>query len=201
LQAGNIDPFVQALAVRLQTVRPSAVQFDNNSSSSSSSRCRRGQLVELLHNDDRTRSFAVWRVDATTAASLHPLVEHCNAVLSTYQQPPYYDPPILHASLANFVPAAVPVDTMVDATTAAGTDTTTMSVSGACPCDTHSDDSDGDDDSSGDGSDSSSSSSDHGDLPLNWITAVHCKFGTAKICTIPIWSQTGDGCVHSLVAK
>jgi hypothetical protein len=98
LQVASIDSFVEKLTERLQlcpvtTIRILASNNYNSSANKFSS--------NILVNDDQTRSFWTWPV-AQNAALLQ-IVQSVNAVLQSYNQPVYYDPPHFHVSLASFV--------------------------------------------------------------------------------------------------
>jgi hypothetical protein len=97
LQVASIDSFVEKLTARLQfcpvtTVRILASNNYNFCDKLSSN---------ILVNDDQTRSFWTWPV--VPNAALLQIVQSVNAVLQSYNQPVYYDPPHFHVSLASFV--------------------------------------------------------------------------------------------------
>ena len=105
LQAGNLEPFVQCLGTKLAqaAVPPFALSLPGLNKDGDVSPC------SLLHNDDRTRSFAVVATTApSSGAALREIVRHVDSCLALYRQPPYYDPPVFHVSLASFVPAVSP---------------------------------------------------------------------------------------------
>jgi hypothetical protein len=92
LQLGCIDSFVQQLTTRLTHERSTRCFVDRSMCSSGG---------DVLVNDEKTRSFWGWRV-VQPNATLTRLVRHVDAVLKSYNQPSYYDPPIFHISLASF---------------------------------------------------------------------------------------------------
>jgi Uncharacterised conserved protein len=47
-------------------------------------------------NDEKTRSF--WTISMDVSPTLMAIVEEVDAMLKTYNQPPYYTPPLLHIS-------------------------------------------------------------------------------------------------------
>jgi len=102
LQAANLEAFRRALARHVATLPPFCLTLGDASQ------------LQLLHNDENTRSFAVWPIigggnsqqpQSPPHPMLPPLVRRVDAALALYGQPPYYDPPIFHVSLASFVPA------------------------------------------------------------------------------------------------
>jgi len=94
LQLPSMESFVEKLQSRLQHFPPLTLAF-------------RPSHARVLVNDSGTRSFWVWPMDTTTATTtstqLLAMVQEINAVLGMYNQPPYYDPPIFHISLASVV--------------------------------------------------------------------------------------------------
>jgi hypothetical protein len=91
MQRGSIQSFVSALKERLQYVATGWLRL----------LCYN---PTVLCNDEKTRSFLTWPVDANPF--LLTLVRHTNDVLSLYGEPPYYDPPLFHVSIAS-IPGVV----------------------------------------------------------------------------------------------
>jgi 2'-5' RNA ligase len=86
LQLTFVDSFVQQLTKRLNQERSTRLYINK----------RAGVLV----NDEKTRSFWGWKIQPNNI--LKRMVQHVDDVLKNYSQPPYYDPPIFHVSLASF---------------------------------------------------------------------------------------------------
>jgi hypothetical protein len=61
----------------------------------------------LLTNDENTRTFWCWKVLANP--TLLKIVEQIDSTLEKYNQPPYYQPPVFHISIASF-PEKVNID-------------------------------------------------------------------------------------------
>lgn len=88
LQLSSISSFVDKLRKRLTQLPSTTLKVNANKE-------------KILVNDEKTRSFWTWPMDANPI--LLAIVEEINAVLHSYNQPPYYDPPIFHISLASVV--------------------------------------------------------------------------------------------------
>lgn len=84
-QIGSIESFMKQLATRVSAERSTRLLVDTTG--------------VLLVNDEKSRSFYGWRVCPNP--TIHRMVRHVNEVLKNYNQPPYYDPPIFHISLAS----------------------------------------------------------------------------------------------------
>ena len=84
-QIGSIESFMKQLATRVSAERSTRLLVDTTG--------------VLLVNDEKTRSFYGWRVCPNI--TIHRILRHVNEVLKSYNQPPYYDPPIFHISLAS----------------------------------------------------------------------------------------------------
>ena len=87
LQISNLEPFVRSLKERIRMLQAFSISISYS--------------PKILRNDEYTRSFLVWTVHAPI---LPTMVEQCNEILELYDQPPFYEPPIFHISLASFVP-------------------------------------------------------------------------------------------------
>jgi 2'-5' RNA ligase len=87
LQLTFLDSFVQQLTKRLKEEHSTRLYIHKSSG-------------EVLVNDEKTRSFWGWKIQPNNI--LKRLVQHVDDVLKNYNQPPYYDPPIFHVSLASF---------------------------------------------------------------------------------------------------
>lgn len=85
LQISNLEPFVRHLKKRLEKERPTKLYVNTSGN--------------ILVNDERTRSFWGWNVQANTG--LRRILSHIDSVLQQYNQPPYYENPIFHISLAS----------------------------------------------------------------------------------------------------
>jgi len=85
LQASNLESFVQQLKRRLEKERPTKLLVDTSGN--------------ILVNDERTRSFWGWSVQPNTG--LRRILSDVDSVLQQYNQPPYYENPIFHVSLAS----------------------------------------------------------------------------------------------------
>ena len=164
LQAANIEPFVQALAARVQTIPAFALPLcmPRNGDPQTSS----GRWWQWLHNEEGTRSFVVWRTNASS--SLRQLALCCDSALAAYHQPPFYHPPIFHVSLASMVPC------VSNAVALAAAETVEIN---------------SDDEAASSPSDSShTSSSDDDDSNLHTVTHIHCKVGGTKVYSISLQS-------------
>jgi len=96
LQQANIENFVRELTNQLMGVPKTTLHVMS---------CYQNKHPLLLVNDSGTRSFWGWSL------STNPVMQHIIAcvdrALAKYQQPAYYDPPLLHVSLAS-IPGVVP---------------------------------------------------------------------------------------------
>ena len=88
LQLSSLESFVTKLQQRLQHLPATTLRVHPTAE-------------RILVNDDRTRSFWTWPVDANP--TLMAILEEIDAVLQAYKQPTYYDPPLFHISLASVV--------------------------------------------------------------------------------------------------
>lgn len=86
LQLSMIESFIKQLRSRVTHLPGSTARV-------------RPSSEEILINDDKTRSFWSWPVEAND--TLLALVEEIDTVLNMYDQPPYYDPPKFHISVAS----------------------------------------------------------------------------------------------------
>jgi hypothetical protein len=142
LHTNNIDAFLRLLAKELHTVvacvKPFHVQFIRNRHSigcigdhgTSTMTSRRIPLFELLHNEQKTKSYGIWRCccipsggGGSGVTQLQQLSHACDTVLTQYyhQLPYQYSvssssssssnvtvvPPIFHVSLVRFEPAII----------------------------------------------------------------------------------------------
>lgn len=102
LQLSSVESFVEKLQQRLQYI-PTIPAL-----------CVYPMAERVLVNDEGTRSFWTWPLGSASTQQQHPtlmaIMEEINSVLRSYNQPPYYDPPIFHISLAS-VSGAIPVTT------------------------------------------------------------------------------------------
>jgi len=175
LQAANLEPFVQCLGTKLSqaAVPPFALSLPGLNYDGDSPPC------SLLHNDERTRSFAVQPVVAAPPSALREIVRHVDSCLALYRQPPYYDPPVFHVSLASFVPAVAPAHEEAAVRLA------------ACWKNSGSRGTNNDESSLplGGENDSASSGEEEDDDGQHFITEIYCKFGTTKVYTIPLQQQ------------
>jgi hypothetical protein len=157
LQQGNIASFIQQLSERLQFVEPGWVALANSTN-------------KILVNDDRTRSFLTWPVQTTRPVLfLETLVEHVNAVLTRYQQPTYYDPPLFHVSLAS-IPGVVVLDSTATTTTTNRLNDPKMRT--------------------GISSDGSSPRQRTTILHHFYVKEIHCTFGSTHSFSIPLWDRS-----------
>jgi 2'-5' RNA ligase len=85
MQLAFIESFVQQLTERLRHERSTRLFIDTTGI--------------LLVNDDKTRSFFGWKVRPNLI--LERMLRHVDQVLGNYNQPPYYDPPTFHISIAS----------------------------------------------------------------------------------------------------
>jgi Uncharacterised conserved protein len=88
LQLASIDSFVTQLNKRLCLLPMMTLRLNLSAE-------------HLLLNDEKTRSF--WTVPVDTSPTLMAIVEEVDAVLKTYNQPPYYTPPLFHISIGSLV--------------------------------------------------------------------------------------------------
>ena len=121
---------------------------------------------KLLVNEDGTRSFWCWKLRANL--SIHRILNHINKVLVDYQQPPYYESPEFHVSVASL---AGNVKALLDSQRR-------EVIHNASSVNTHKDDGVGD-----------NSDDDNSDGPLILtIDHVYCTFGTTKTYRIDLSS-------------
>lgn len=85
LQVSNLESFVKQLKRRLEKEHPTKLFVDTSGN--------------ILVNDERTRSFWGWSVQPND--SLRRILAQVDSVLEKYNQPPYYENPIFHISLAS----------------------------------------------------------------------------------------------------
>lgn len=147
LQIASIEPFVSRLSQRLKGIYRTRLFVEST-------------MGSLLVNDDKTRSFWGWKVQPNE--TLRYLVRCVDEVLDCYNQPPYYDPPIFHISLASYAGNLQNID----------------------ECESSSDGSSNDDDD-GDNDDNLEQMT----LDSIPVHEIHCKFGTTKNYIIPLKSH------------
>ena len=107
LQLSSVESFVEKLQQRLKYI-PTI-----------SALCVYPTAERVLVNDEGTRSFWTWPLGSTSTqqhATLIAITEEINSVLRHYNQPPYYNPPLFHISLAS-VAGAIPAATTNTKTT------------------------------------------------------------------------------------
>ena len=88
LPLASIESFVEQLQKRLSCIPTTTLRVN-------------WSMERLLVNDERTRYFCTVAVD--TNPTLLAMVQQIDAVLTTYNQPTYYSPPLFHISIASFV--------------------------------------------------------------------------------------------------
>lgn len=144
LQLAFIDSFVDKLAERIiKSERATRLFVDR-------------RKAQILVNDDKTRSFLIWKVQAN--GSLLRIVKHVDSVLADYDKPLYYDPPIFHISICSFAGNLQDLDlTRID------------------PDDGHSH-----------SSSSEESNGDEEEPSFLVVDKLVCRFGTTKSYTIPL---------------
>jgi hypothetical protein len=102
LQLANIDSFISQLGKRLELI-PTFDLLQQQSRSPS---------LQILNNDENTRSFLVMPIRSTNCYNnedlLESIVQCVNEVLKAYRQPSYPKPALFHISLASWVPAIPP---------------------------------------------------------------------------------------------
>jgi hypothetical protein len=180
LQVASIDSFVEKLTARLSMCPATTVRILANNSDSNNN---------ILVNDEKTRSFWTWSVQAN-AALLH-IVQSVNAVLESYNQPAYYDPPSFHVSLASFATAdttATTTDTTADTadTATATADTTANAATDTAVMDQH---------LQVQRMQRRATNTGKKETQCRWfplaIREIQCTFGTTKSYTIPLFQYTG----------
>jgi hypothetical protein len=148
LQFANIDSFVSQLGKRLELIPTFDLLLQNSSS------------LQILNNDERTRSFLVMPIRSTNRYNdkdlpLESIVQCIDDVLQSYRQPSYPKPAQFHISLASWVPAIPQA----------------MAQSAAVAWQQR-------------------QKSPNEPLSIYPVTKIQCQFGTTKVFEIPLMTKT-----------
>lgn len=101
LQQHSLSSFTSELTTRLQFLPAFTIAFPLSPLESSNDHPSISPYLDLLVNDERTRSFLVLPAHSSSCAPIHHLIHAVNDILRKYGQMQYHECPKVHVSVAS----------------------------------------------------------------------------------------------------